>query len=165
MNPGELITNRNEIAGELQIDRNKVERVLKAFENEQQIEQQTTNKNRLISILNWNKYQLSEQQDEQQVSNKRATSEQQVSNIQLYKKDKKDNNINNNINARAREGNDNDNSVDNLTGLGKMRADYFKDMETNPNVNQEFLKQLKRIRERSAVAAAEVEKEFSEKKK
>lgn len=39
----------------------------------------SSNKFSVISILNWHKYQFSEQENEQQVSNKRATSEQQVS--------------------------------------------------------------------------------------
>jgi hypothetical protein len=42
------------------------------------IEQQTTNKNRLITVLNWGSYQISEQVIEQQVNNNRTTSEQQV---------------------------------------------------------------------------------------
>ena len=47
----------------------KVKRILKSFENEHQIEQQTANKNRLITVVNWDKYQSSEQQFEQQVNN------------------------------------------------------------------------------------------------
>lgn len=63
----------------------------------QQIEQQTSTKNRLITIINWNEYQQSEQQIEQQVNSNRTTSEQQVNT------NKNDNNvimkeINNNLN-------------------------------------------------------------------
>lgn len=79
LKPGQLTTGRNVIAKELGINRNKVERVLKLLENEHQIEQQTSSQCRLISILSWDKYQNSEQPIEPQVSNKRATSEQQVS--------------------------------------------------------------------------------------
>jgi len=49
------------------------------MENEPQIEQQTSNTNRLITITNWNKYQIHAQQSEQRPSNERATSEQRVS--------------------------------------------------------------------------------------
>ena len=62
--------------------------------NEQQIEQQKTNKNRVISVLNWDLYQNtnnSKQHSEQQVNNKRTTSEQQVNT------NNNDNNDNNNI--------------------------------------------------------------------
>lgn len=79
LKPGQLTTGRNVIAKELGINRSKVERVLKLFENEHQIEQQMSSQCRLISILSWDKYQNSEQPIEPQVSNKRATSEQQVS--------------------------------------------------------------------------------------
>jgi len=79
--PGQLITGRLKMAKACKVDRSKVERILKLFISEHQIEQQTTNKERLITIKNWNLYQQSEQKNEQQMSNKRATSEQQVSTI------------------------------------------------------------------------------------
>lgn len=90
---GQFTTGRNQLVKETGINRSKVERILDYFENiEHQIEQQKTNTNRLISINNWNEYQNNEQQSEQQVSNDRATSEQQVSTLQECK-----NEITNNI--------------------------------------------------------------------
>ena len=79
LNRGQFLTSRSSIADFLGINEHKVDRILKSFKSEQQIEQLTSNRNRLITILNWDKYQNSEQQNEQQVSSKRATSEQQVS--------------------------------------------------------------------------------------
>lgn len=78
LEPGQLITGRKAIAVKLKVDESKVERTLKMLKNEQQIEQQTSSRNRLITILNWELYQQNEQQLEQQVNNKRTTSEQQV---------------------------------------------------------------------------------------
>ncbi len=78
LEPGQLITGRKAIATKLKVDESKVERTLKMLKNEQQIEQQTSSKNRLITILNWELSQQNEQQVEQQVNNKRTTSEQQV---------------------------------------------------------------------------------------
>lgn len=75
---GQFLTGRNKLSQETGINSSKIERILKCFESEHQIEQQKTNKNRLITILNYNEYQDSEQQSEQQVNNKRTTSEQQV---------------------------------------------------------------------------------------
>lgn len=75
---GQLITGRKAIAEKFKIDENKVQRILKTLEKQHQIEQQTSNKNRLISIINWNEYQEERHQVEQQVNNKRTTSEQQV---------------------------------------------------------------------------------------
>ncbi|MCY9543806.1 hypothetical protein M5X02_24510, partial [Paenibacillus alvei] len=78
LQPGQLITGRKTIAEKFNIHESKVQRILKSFEIEQQIEQQNSNKNRLISILSWSEYQGSEQQIEQQVNNNRTTTEQQV---------------------------------------------------------------------------------------
>lgn len=66
LQPGELITGRKSIAEHLMISDSKVTRVLELLESEHQIEQQTGNKNRLISIVNWDFYQETEQQSEQQ---------------------------------------------------------------------------------------------------
>lgn len=78
LQPGQLLTGRKSISEQLRVTESKVQRVLKCFESEQQIEQQTSNKNRLISILSWSDYQTSEQQDEPQMNNKRTTTEQQL---------------------------------------------------------------------------------------
>lgn len=75
---GQLITGRKKIAEQFSVSESKVQRILKKLEIEQQIEQQTCSANRLITILNWQSYQSSEQQNEQQVNNNRTTSEQQV---------------------------------------------------------------------------------------
>ena len=75
---GELLTGRKSIAKNLNISESKVQRILKMLESEHQIEQQMSSRNRLVSILNWHKYQSSEQQFEQQVNSKWTASEQQV---------------------------------------------------------------------------------------
>lgn len=78
LEPGQLLTGRKSISSKFNINESKVQRILKKLEIEHQIEQQTGNKNRLITVLNWSLYQGSEQHIEQQVNNKRTTSEQQV---------------------------------------------------------------------------------------
>lgn len=76
--PGQLITGRKSIAKKFKIDESKVQRILKTLENEQQIKQQTSSQNRLITIINWYQYQEIEQQNAQQVNNECTTSEQRV---------------------------------------------------------------------------------------
>ena len=99
LSKGQLVTGRVKIAQELKVSESKVERILKCFESEHQIEQQKSNKNRLITLINWNKYQRSEQQNEQQLNNNWTTSEQQVNtnnnvnNIENKKNEKEDGNI------------------------------------------------------------------------
>ena len=84
--PGEFTTGRKQLSEQTGISESKIERILSNFEKiEHQIEQQKTSTNRLISILNWNEYQISEQQIEQQVNNDRTTSEQRVNTLQECK--------------------------------------------------------------------------------
>jgi len=85
---GQFITGRKRLSEETGISENKCERILKVFENEQQIEQQKTNLFRLITILNYDDYQKVEQQIEQPVNNKSTTNRQQI--------DTNNNNNNNN---------------------------------------------------------------------
>lgn len=82
LKPGQLITGRKKLSDETGINESKIERVLKFFETEQQIEQQKSSSSRLISIVNWKSYQQNEQQIEQRVNNKRTTNEQRVNTIQ-----------------------------------------------------------------------------------
>ena len=94
---GQLITGRKVIAEKFKIDEYKVQRILKTLEKQHQIAQQTSNKNRLISILNWNEYQEERHQTAQQVHNKCTTSAQQVHTNKNDKNIKNEKNDNNNI--------------------------------------------------------------------
>ena len=89
LEPGQWTTGRKAIASELHISESKVYRVLKRFESEQLIEQRTDHQCTLVTILNWDKYQNSEQGTEQQVNNERTTSEQRVNTNKEYKNNKK----------------------------------------------------------------------------
>jgi hypothetical protein len=88
-NPGQFTTGRKQLAEMTGISESKIYRILKYFEEkEQQIEQQTCNKNSLITIKNWGFYQF-EEDDEQQVDNNWTTSEQQVNTPKELKNKKK----------------------------------------------------------------------------
>jgi hypothetical protein len=89
LQPGQFIAGRKSLSKETGIQESKIERILYCFTNEHQIEQQTTNKFRIITILNWSKYQAGEQQIEQQMNNQRTTSEQPVNTNNKDKKEKK----------------------------------------------------------------------------
>lgn len=96
---GQFLTSRKKLAEETGINESNIQRILKFLENERHIEQQTTNKYRLITVLKYNKYQNPErpceQQDEQQLNSKRTASEQQLNTTN------KDNNGNNGINSHG----------------------------------------------------------------
>lgn len=73
--PGQLITGRKVISEKLKVSESKVQRILKWFESDLQIEQQTSNKNRLITIVNWEQYQNIEQQNEREAVGKQTANE------------------------------------------------------------------------------------------
>jgi len=122
---GQLITGRKIISKKLNISESKVQRILKTFEIEQQIKQQTTHQNRLISILNWEMYQQHEQQDEQQVNSKRTATEQQVNT------NKKDNNTNNTKNGK--------NGINNRNAQNQEAQIHFAEFVSMTNTEYEKL--------------------------
>lgn len=80
--PGQFTTGRKQLANSTGINESKIERLLTKFEKiEQQIEQQKSNTNRLITVLNWSEYQIIEQQS----NNERTTDEQQLNTLQEEK--------------------------------------------------------------------------------
>lgn len=83
---GSFITGRLKLAKETGIKASTIERALEYLENEHQIEQQKNNKYRVITIVNWNKYQ----NKDSKMDNKRTASGQ------LADTDNNINNINNN---------------------------------------------------------------------
>lgn len=85
---GQFITGRKKLSLETGISESKIERILKVFESEQQIEQQTNSRNRLISIVSWDKFQKSEQQK----NSKWTASGQQVDTNNNDNNKKNDNN-------------------------------------------------------------------------
>jgi len=89
-NSGQFTTGRKQLSEATGINESKIERILTYFEKiEQQIEQQKTSTNRLISILNWSEYQQTEQQTEQQVNNDRTTSEHTTRSKEVKEEEKK----------------------------------------------------------------------------
>jgi len=105
INAGQFITGRKKMSADTGIQESKIERLLKLFESEQQIEQQMTNTSRLISIINYVKFQTSEQQVEQRMNNKRTTDEQRV-NTKQELKNLKNKELKNDLNIPANAGGD-----------------------------------------------------------
>lgn len=78
LKPGQLVSGRNTISKTTGVHPSKVYRVLKTLKAEQQIEQQGGTKNSLFTVVNWELYQKSGQQIEQQTSSKWTTNGQQI---------------------------------------------------------------------------------------
>ena len=92
LEPGQLIAGRLSLSSETGLHPSRVERLLKTLEIEQQIEQRTCTKNRLITVLNWSSYQVSEQRNEQRANNGRTATEQRANTgNKVDKADKVDN--------------------------------------------------------------------------
>lgn len=92
LQPGQLITSRDSIVRATKVSRSAVERRLEVMKTEQQIEQQSDNRCRLITITCWDDYQQTGQQAEQQAGNKRAPSEQQAGTHKNVKNNKNEKN-------------------------------------------------------------------------
>ena len=85
---GQLLTGRKKLSELSGISEAQVERILKYLELEHQITQTKTNKFRIITIVNWDKYQadtINDTTSVQQKDNKRTTEGQQKD---TYKNDK-----------------------------------------------------------------------------
>lgn len=78
INPGQFTCGAKQLSKSTGVPRGTVERILKCFKNEEQIEVETSNVFSLITVKKWNEYQSSEEVNEEQVRNKRGTSEEQV---------------------------------------------------------------------------------------
>jgi len=100
LEPGQFISGRRKLAAETGINEHKIDRGLKLFKTEQQIEQQVSHTSRLITIVKWNDYQGNEPQLEPRMSHERATDEPLMSTIQERK------NIKNDKNERSSGGGD-----------------------------------------------------------
>lgn len=85
LKPGQLVTGRKKIAQKTGVQESKVKRILKVFKTAQQIDQLVTNRGSLISILQWDKYQIDDQQNDQQMTNKWTTDDQQMTTKQECK--------------------------------------------------------------------------------
>lgn len=78
LKPGQLITGTLSMSKELKINKDKIQRTLKEFEVDKQINQQISSKGRLITVLNWEIYQYYDNQFDKQMINKCETTDKQL---------------------------------------------------------------------------------------
>jgi len=79
LKPGQLTCGAKQLSLWTSVSRSSVSRILKCFENENQIEIQTSNRFSLITIKNWETYQTNEKQNENQMRTKWEADENPVS--------------------------------------------------------------------------------------
>ena len=78
LSPGQLITGKRKMASELHVDESKVRRIINLLKNDAQIDAQTNSKGTLITVLNWDKYQNTDAQNDEPVTHERRTSDARV---------------------------------------------------------------------------------------
>lgn len=81
---GQFVTGRKELSLKTGIPETTIEDILNFLERQQQIRQQKTTKFRLITVINWEKYQISDTKSD----NKPTTSRQQADTNKNVKKNK-----------------------------------------------------------------------------
>jgi hypothetical protein len=93
LQPGQLITGCISIGNQLSISESKVRRTLNDFISDGQIDRQTSNKNSLITVLNWDLYQNFDGQNSSQVTDNRRTTDGQLTTNKKNKNVKNDKNV------------------------------------------------------------------------
>lgn len=92
LKPGQFTTGAYQLGVRSGVPRGTVERILKRFKSEEQIEVQTDRQCSLITVKNWEKYQDNKEQSEERVRNDRGTSEERVRTNQTLKNEKNEKN-------------------------------------------------------------------------
>lgn len=93
---GQKITSIKKLADELNISERNVRTAIKHLKATGEVTSTSTSKFTVISIKNYDLYQASDKQSDKQVTNKRQTSDKQVTTNKKEKKEKKDKNVKNN---------------------------------------------------------------------
>lgn len=100
LNPGQGLFKLREIAALFKVSPTSLHRIINLLKNETQIETQTSPRNTIITVVNWQKYQTSETQNGIQVEHKWNTSGTQtehlpiIKEIEEVKKERNNNNTN-----------------------------------------------------------------------
>ena len=100
LNPGQGLFKLREIAALFKVSPTSLHRIINLLKNETQIETQTSPRNTIITVVNWQKYQTSETQNGTQVEHKWNTSGTQtehlpiIKEIEEVKKERNNNNTN-----------------------------------------------------------------------
>ena len=93
LNPGQGLFKVRQMAKILGVSHSKLNRIITLFKSETQIETQTTPRNTLVTVINWEKYQSNETQNEIQTEHKRNTNGTQAEHLPYYKRNKEIKNI------------------------------------------------------------------------
>ena len=131
---GSFVTSLNKLSKEIDMSIQQIRTSLKHLKSTNNITYETNNQFSIITINNYNKYQL-EQQANQQTSNKRATNEQQTSNNNINKYNKEIKEKEKDIYKYISKKKENEN----------IEKKYFESLKVNTIFN-EFLELRKKLK-------------------
>lgn len=123
---GQLLTGRKELSALSGIPESTIEDILKSLESQQQIRQEKTTKYRVITILNWDKYQGSDKE-----SDNKATTKQQQTDTNKNEKNKKNIAARKNSRPPFKKYNENEHYED----LPSVDADSMEEIVDEPQEN------------------------------
>lgn len=128
LQPGQLIRCTATISSKLRVSNSKVNRVLKCFESDKQIERLTKRHGTLFTLLNWSDYQANEKPNEEQMEDQWKTNERPVeTNKKLRSKEVKEiNNKDSTFQNIINEYTTNEQLIDALNAFVSMRKDIKK---------------------------------------
>lgn len=86
LQPGQGLFKFNEMAKILGIPKSTLYRVIELFKSEKQIEKQSSPRNTLVTVVNWEKYQVNGKQNGKQMGNKWETDGKQMGNLHINNK-------------------------------------------------------------------------------
>ncbi|MCP4763805.1 MAG: hypothetical protein GY870_18685 [archaeon] len=124
LNPGQFIFGIKKACEEINLTPQKVRTVLKNLKKMENITIETTNKYSIISIMNWDRYQNIEKEDNTQTNNQ-ITNKQQTTNNQITT-DKNDNNLKNEKNEKKKDMRILENEFDSFWDLYDKKSDRKK---------------------------------------
>ena len=125
LQPGQLIVGRKKLEEILKINNSKIQRILKKFENEQAIEQQTSPNGRIITIVNWAFFQGNEEKENNKTTVDKTASEQPMNTIKEDKEDKNEEVLSNYYNTYTSNDDEENKKTKNET-IGKDKHDDIR---------------------------------------
>ena len=101
---GQLIAGRKKLAEELGFSERQIRTAMEKLKSTGEVTYETTNKYTIVTVVNWEDYQIFEETPTKCVSNERPTSDQQATNKRPHRKNNKNNKNVKKYNTRTREG-------------------------------------------------------------
>lgn len=102
---GQLITGRKKLAEELNFSERQIRTAMEKLKSTGEVSYETTNKFTIVTVINWEDYQINEELPTKSSTNERPTKDQQATNERPHRKNVKNNkNVKNIYNTRTREG-------------------------------------------------------------